>query len=112
MSTIKPEEVTAIADQIAAHGISALFRVIAQLERKLEFVSAFVLRSDVESIYKEMWDSEGHEPKDMTEEEWARFKQEWFWRKGFSEVMWENVDQAIRMDLRDLGLTPEEALID
>lgn len=112
MSDITTEEVTAIADQIAAHGISGLFRVIAQLEERLEFVSAFVLRSDVQDIYKQMWTFEGTEPKDMTEEEWARFKQEWFWRKGHSEVMWEDVEQAIRMDLRDMALAPEEAVID
>ena len=112
MSHLTTDEVQDIANRIAAHGLDESLRIIALLEEKLEFVCSVVTRSDVQDIYKQMWTFEGTEPKDMTEEEWARFKQEWFWRKGHSEVMWEDVEQAIRMDLRDMALAPEEAVID
>lgn len=112
MSEITHEEVTDIVDRIISYGPSAMFRVLAQLEHRCEFVSALVLRSDVEDIYRQMWEYEGNETKEMTDEEWARFKQEWFWRKGHSEVMWEDVENAIRTDFRDMAIVPEEAVID
>jgi hypothetical protein len=59
-----------------------------------------------------MWEYEGDERRAMSDEDWDKFRQEWFWRKGYSDVMWEGVTEAIRWDLREAGLTPKEAVIE
>lgn len=106
---LSDEQMDAVVSQI--NHIDDVFRLMWRLENKFEFIGSVVTRGDVESEYGDMWEFDGPERREMTQEEWDKFRQEWFWRKGYSEVMWEGVTEAIRWDLREAGLAPKQAVI-
>jgi hypothetical protein len=107
---LSDDQMDAIVSQI--NDIDDMFSVLWRLERKFEFIGSVVTRGDVESEFGDMWEFEGTERREMTQEQWDKFRQEWFWRKGHSEVMWDGVIGAIRWDLREAGLAPGTAVID
>jgi hypothetical protein len=92
--------------------IDDVFRLLHALEHKFTFVSTIVTRGDVEEEFSQAWEFDGTGRREMTEDEWEKFSQEWFWRKGASEVFWEDVPTAIRFDLREAGLLPETAVVE
>jgi hypothetical protein len=105
------EEMTEVVSKI--NHIDDVFRLLHALEHKFTFVSTMVTRADVEEEYSQAWRYEGgHFGLEMSEEDWEKFSQEWFWRKGASEVFWEDVSTAIRFDLREAGLLPETAVVE
>lgn len=91
--------------------IDEALSVIIALERRFDFTSAVIMRDDVNDQYVQMWEAEGEEPKDLTDEQWETFKNGYFWRKAAEELMWEGVPEAIRADLIDEGLAPPTAVI-
>ena len=88
--------------------------VLIALEFAYDVRTCVVTRGDVESEFEDSWlfDSDERERRKMTEEEWQKFRSEWFWRKGHSEVMWDGVIEAIRWDLREASLLPTEAVVE
>lgn len=91
--------------------LDEVFTLIRELEHAFDLRVSMITRRDVEEEYSTMWDYEGVETKELSPEQWEKFKDEWLWRKGYNDVMWEGVTEAIRWDLREAGLTPEEAVI-
>lgn len=106
---LSDEQMDAILFQI--NHIDDVFRLIRALEHKFDFVSTLVTRGDVECEYGDMWEHEGSERREMSDDDWDKFSQEWFWRKGSGDVMWDGVTDAIRWDLREAGLAPKETVI-
>lgn len=112
---LDPAEMGAIVSQI--NHINDVFRLLAHLEHKFEFRSTLVTRSDVEDEFRQAWEfdpdtpSEGPLPS-MTEEQWETFAAEWFWRKGYSDIFWDGVVEAIRWDLREAKIIPEDAVVE
>ena len=104
------EEMTEVVSKI--NHIHDVFRIIRALEAKFEFVSTLVTRGDVDGEFAEAWEFDGPGRRNMTDDEWEKFTQEWFWRKGHSDVMWEGVVDAIRWDLREANLLPETAVVE
>lgn len=97
----------------SAKTLDDLIDLIIGLEWHYDIRLTAVTRDDVESEYQETWEFEGDEkrPK-MTEDEWEKFRSQWFWRKGHSEIMWDGVTDAIRWDLREAGLLPTQAVVE
>lgn len=94
-----------------AKDIDDIVDLIIGLEPVYDFRAALVTRNDVESEFEESWLFDGEENRKMTEEEWQKFRSEWFWRKGHSEIMWDGVTDAIRWDLRALGIAPKDIVV-
>ena len=92
--------------------IDDVFRLIRALERKFEFVSTLVTRGDVDEEFSQIWEFEGDGRRQMSDDDWDKFTQEWFWRKGHSDVMWDGVIDAIRWDLREANLCPKEMVVE
>lgn len=92
--------------------IDDMFRLMWALERKFECVGTIITRLDVNDEYGFMWECEGGERRDLSDEDWDKFRGQWFWQKGHSEVMWDGCNEAIRWDLREAGLAPKEAVIE
>ena len=88
-----------------------MVRVLCALERRFAVRISAVTRGDVEDEFQQSLLADELEPRQMTDDEWARFADEWFWRKGHSEVMFGGVPEAIRWDLRDAGIVPTETVI-
>ena len=107
---LEPEEMKEVISKI--NHINDVFRIILALEQKFEFVSTLVTRGDVEEEFAQAWEFDGPGRREMSEDEWEKFTQEWFWRKGHSEVMWEGVVEAIRWDLREANLLPATAVVE
>lgn len=94
--------------------IDDIVDVLIALEFSYDIRTCVVTRNDVESEFEESWlyDSDERERRKMTEEEWQKFRSEWFWRKGHSEVLWDGVTEAIRWDLREASLLPTESVVE
>ena len=86
--------------------------LIVGLESLYDFRASLVTRNDVESEFEEAWEFDGARTRKMTDEEWQKFRSEWFWRKGHYEVMWDGVADAIRWDLRDCELLPKTDVVE
>ena len=95
-----------------AKDVHDIVDLIISLEREYDFRTCLVTRSDVQDEFEESWqfDSNEGERREMTEEEWQKFRSDWFWSKGHSEVMWDGVIEAIRWDLRELDLVPKDTV--
>ena len=89
--------------------IDDIVDVIIALEFAYDIRTCVVTRGDVEDEYAQAWEFQGDEKRTMSEEEWQKFRSDWFWRKGHSEVLWEGVSDAITWDLNDCGLLPKNA---
>lgn len=89
-----------------------VFRLLLAIEGKFEMIMSAVTRADVNDQYRQMWEADDKEAKDLTDEQWEQFQQTWFWRDGYSEVMWDDVPTAIRWELREMGITPGDAVIE
>jgi hypothetical protein len=85
--------------------------LIFGLESLYDFRASLITRNDVESEFQDAWEFNGRRGRKMTDEEWEKFRSEWFWRKGHSEIMWDGVTDAIRWDLRELDLVPKDIVI-
>lgn len=100
-------------DSLVAHIESmddAIWAIIG-LERKFDMRIAVVTRSDVNEEYSQCHEFDGDGAREMTNDEWDKFTDEWFWRKGSSEIMWDGVSDAIRWDLREAGLIPKTSVL-
>lgn len=86
-------------------------RLMIAFERRFAMRISVVTREDVEDEFQQSLLAEEREVRPMTDDEWARFADEWFWRKGHSEVMFGGVPDAIRWDLRDAGILPAETVV-
>jgi hypothetical protein len=91
--------------------LDGLLDIIVALEWEYPVRISLVTKGDVESEFEEAWLFDGAEERQMTEEEWEKFRSEWFWRKGHSDIMWDGVTDAIRWDLREAGLLPKDAVV-
>lgn len=91
--------------------IDDLVDVLIALEYSYDIRTCVVTRNDVESEFEDSWLFDSEERK-MTEEEWQKFRSDWFWRIGHSEVMWDGVIEAVRWDLREAGLLPPTAVVE
>lgn len=104
------DELNALISQV--NHMEDVFRIIRTLERKFDFVSALVTRSDVEDEFGEAWEYEGDARREMTYDQWYRFSNDWFWTTGHLDIMWDGVPNAIRWELRELGFLPKEAVVE
>lgn len=108
----RDELITTITE--TAKTVDDLIDIIICLEFHYDIRLTAVTRDDVESEYQDVWEWEsddGKRPK-MTEDEWQKFRSQWFWRKGHSEIMWDGVTDAICWDLREAGLLPPQAVVE
>ena len=101
-----PDEIVEFASAITDR--PQLWLLLSELERRLDVRFCMVTRDDVE--YEFGAANDGHRTMDMSE--WEQFKKEWFWSKGWGDVMFEDVSTAIRFDLREAGLIPREAVVE
>ena len=92
--------------------IDDLVDVLIALESAYDIRTCLVTRGDVETEFEDSWLFDSEEKRKMTEEEWQKFRSQWFWRKGHSEVMWDGVNEAIRWDLREAELLPQTAIVE
>ena len=92
--------------------IDDLVDVLIALESAYDIRTCLVTRGDVETEFEDSWLFDSDEKRKMTEEEWQKFRSQWFWRKGHSEVMWDGVNEAIRWDLREAELLPQTAIVE
>lgn len=89
-----------------------LINALIALERKFDVRISVVTRGDVNDEFSQCHEFDGEGARDMTDEEWDKFRSQWFWRKGHSEIMWDSVPDAIRWDLRDAGLLPVGSVVE
>lgn len=89
------------------HHIDDAWRLISDLEKRFNIRGSFVAVEDVQDEFNWVWRNEQSD-RMMTPDEWDCFKDGWFWRYGYQDVMWEGVRDAIRMDLYDLDLVPDD----
>lgn len=88
---------------------SDVVELLLALERRFPVRFAVVTKGDVNGEFQFLLEAEGKEIRDMTDDEWDKFASEWFWRKGHSEIMWNDIPNAIHWDLRQAGIVaPEE----
>lgn len=111
---LDPAEMGAIVSQI--NHINDVFRLLAHLEHKFEFRSTLVTRGDVEEEFLHAWEVDfdarpGGSHRSMTEDQWERFASEWFWRKGYSDIFWDGVREAIQTDLHEANLVPKTSAV-
>jgi hypothetical protein len=90
-----------------ARDIDDIVDLIIGLESAYDFRACLITRNDVESEFEDSWLYESDEKRKMNDEEWEKFRSAWLWRKGHSEMMWDGIPDAIRLDLRDAGLLPD-----
>lgn len=89
-----------------------LIDLIIGLEFHYDIRLTAVTRDDVEGEYQELWAIAGEKHPKMTEDEWEKFRSQWFWKKGHSEIMWDGVTDAICWDLWLAGLLPKEEVVE
>ncbi len=111
MSRDKRDEMVAFIKE-RVKDFDDLVDLLIGLEHAYDIRTCVVTRNDVESEYEEAWLFDGEEGRKMTDEDWEKFRSEWFWRKGHSEIMWDGVIDAIRWDLRDVDLLPKGAVVE
>jgi len=87
-----------------------LYEVLMSIEHLFDVRIAAITRGDVNDEFRQTLLAEDIEERDMTPEEWDKFANEWFWRKGHYEIFWDGVSDAVRWDLREAGLIPETAI--
>jgi hypothetical protein len=104
------DELIALVKERATN-IYDIVDLIIGLESLYDFRASLIIRNDVESEFQYAWEFNGRQGRKMTDEEWEKFRSEWFWRKGHSEIMWDGVTDAIRWDLRELDLVPKDIVI-
>lgn len=97
--------------KMRATDIDDIVEVLIALEQEYDIRTTVVTRNDVEEEFHQAWLFDGEKDRRMTDAEWEEFRQDWFWKEGHSEVMWEGVTDAIRWDLRDRGLLPKETAV-
>lgn len=90
--------------------IDDAWRLINDIEGKFNIRGSFVSYEDVDEEMNWVWRSEQAD-RMMTPDEWETFKNGWFWRHGYQDVMWDGVRDAIRSDLYDLDLVPDSKRI-
>ena len=95
-----------------AKDIDDIVDLIIGLESVYDFRASLITRNDVESEFEDAWEFDGQEKREMTDEEWQKFRSEWLWRKGHSEIMWDGVTDAIRWDLREADLLPKNSVVE
>jgi hypothetical protein len=89
-----------------------VFALTREIEREHHCRISMVTKEDVNDIYKMAIASEGIESHDMTDEQWEKFIYSWFWSKGYSEVMWDGVQEAVAWDMRDDGIVPDTVVVE
>lgn len=109
------EEMTDVVSKI--NHIDDVFRLLYHLEHKFTFRSTLITRGDVEQEFLHAWEVDpdahpGGGRRSMTEEQWEKFATEWFWREGYSDILWDGVSEAIWWDLREAKLIPETSVVE
>lgn len=103
---ITDKEITDLSD-------NDLISLLLRIESLRDIRTAVVTRSDVNNVFHDaimsanmtITDESQHiEVRDLTDAEWEEFCQDWFWRKGHSDIFWSgDVHLAIHEDLQDRG---------
>lgn len=89
-----------------------VFALLREIEREHHCRISMVTKDDVNDIYNLALASEGINRQDMTDEQWEKFTYTWFWAKGYAEIMWDGVQEAVAWDMRDEGIVPETVVVE
>lgn len=84
-----------------------LYEVLLSIEYLFDVRIAAITRGDVNEQFREILFANEIDGRDMTQEEWDKFSSEWFWRKGYYEIFWDGISEAVDWDLREAGLIPK-----
>lgn len=100
-------------EQIKTMSDKDITGLLLAIEKEHDVRFGLVTRSDVNDVFQNarMAMTFGAEVddkfpvRDMTDDEWTKFTEEWFWTKGHSEIFWDgDIMTAIQIDLEDCGL--------
>lgn len=92
-------------EQLASLTQKEMFDLLWRLEQIQDVRLSVVTRDDVNGIFQSACETEGLPVRDLTDSEWSEFKEDWFWRKGFSDIFWDgDVSLAVTEDLLERNL--------
>lgn len=104
-------------EEIEKLDFNSVLKLLNHIERIHQCRISLITRRDVEDEYRDIMLFEATDPDEpvetkMTDDQWETFRHSWFWRKGYSEIMWDGVMEAVRWDLREEGLVPYSVVIE
>lgn len=87
-----------ILRQITEHAVTTddVLDILIGLEFYYDIRIAILTRGDVEDTFLR------RNERNMTHDDWEKFRSGWLWRKGHTEIMWGGIPDAIEWELRDL----------
>ena len=96
---------------------NSVLKLLNKIERIHQCRISLITRRDVEDEFRDVVLNEADGSSEqldtkMTDEQWEIFQHSWFWRKGYSEIMWDGVMEAVRWDLREEGIVPNSVVVE
>lgn len=110
MMTPEQERLASLTANINTH--DDLIDTLVLLQEKFDVRICAVTRGYVNDEFSQAHEFDGDGPRDLTDAEWEKFTDEWFWTKGYAEVMFSDVPNAIRWDLREASLVPQTTVVE